>query len=125
FIHHLVQVGDNHTDALQAVSGKKNIVIRGNNIQVWNPDRQMYGNAAFQFGEEDGPVRDCLVEDNYMNGGNYTINGGGGGTTGAACTFIDNRFGTDHRYGLKANLGPNVVWAATNAYDDGSSRADR
>ncbi|RYV49388.1 right-handed parallel beta-helix repeat-containing protein [Pengzhenrongella frigida] len=113
YVHHLVQVDGNHTDVIQAVGGS-NIVIRGNNLLAYNPDTGKKGNAAFMFGEDDNPLRDCLVEDNYMNGGNYTVNGGGGGTEGAACTFRRNEFGPDFRYGTRANLGPNVSWGSTN-----------
>jgi hypothetical protein len=55
-------------------------------------------------------VRNCVVEDNLMNGGNYTINGGGGGTEGAECAFRGNAFEEDYRYGVQAHLGPNVTW---------------
>jgi hypothetical protein len=73
----------------------------------------MLGNAAFQFGEEDNPLRDCIVEDNYLDGGNFTISGGGGGTTGAQVTFINNRIGPHHRYGTKS-LDPGCIWDASN-----------
>src|SRR5690606_36964001 len=79
YVHHLVQKGDNHTDAVQAVSGRQ-ILLRGNTLDVHNPDTGSLGNAAFMFGAEDGPLGECLVEGNFLNGGNYTINGGGGGT---------------------------------------------
>lgn len=112
YVHHLVQIDGNHTDVIQVVSGS-NIVVRGNNLQAYNPDTGTRGNAAFMFGEDDGEVRECLVEGNYMNGGNYTVNGGGSGTEGAACTFRRNQFGEDHRYGVRANIGPNVVWESS------------
>lgn len=115
YIHDLVQKGDNHTDAIQVVSGSQ-IVVRGNTLRVDNPTTGSHGNAAFQFGEEDSPVRDCLVEGNLLDGGNYTVNGGGGGTSGAACTFRDNLFGTHSRYGPVANLGPAVVWDPSNVW---------
>lgn len=117
YIHHLVQVGNNHTDAIQATSGD-NIRLIGNNVQTYNPDTGLIGNAAFQFGEEFGKVYDCVVEGNLFNGGNVTINGGGGGTTGAACSFRDNQFQRDFRYGPTANLGPNVVWDSSNVWFD-------
>lgn len=109
YIHDLVDDGETHSDVIQALSGE-NIVIRGNNLQAYNANLDYPANAAFQFGEERGPVRNCLVENNLMNGGNYTINGGGGGTDGAECTFRDNAFQEDYRYGVRANLGPNVTW---------------
>lgn len=116
-IHRLVQVGDNHTDVVQVVSGS-GIVIRGNALEVYNPDQDVLGNAAFMFGEEDGEVTDCLVESNYLNGGNYTVNGGGGGTEGAACTFRDNVLGRDYNYGAVANLGPRSDWDSSNVWVD-------
>ncbi|MGC5616769.1 right-handed parallel beta-helix repeat-containing protein [Georgenia sp. Z1491] len=116
-IHQLVQVGDNHTDVIQVVSGS-GIVIRGNALEVYNPEQDVLGNAAFMFGEDDGPVTDCLVEGNYLNGGNYTVNGGGGGTDGAACTFRDNVLGPDHNYGAVANLGPQSDWDDSNLWID-------
>ncbi|MGV8968799.1 MAG: hypothetical protein ACOH2F_21270 [Cellulomonas sp.] len=115
FIHNLVQVGSNHTDVIQSTGGS-NIVLRHNTLLVYNPISGMKGNASFQFGEENSVIRSCLVENNYMDGGNYTVNGGGGGTTGAACTFNNNKFGHNFRYGIKAHVGSNSVWAGTNGY---------
>ena len=114
YVHHLVQADGNHTDVIQAVGGS-HIVVRGNNLQAYNPDTGTRGNAAFMFGEDDNPLRDCLVEGNYMNGGNYTVNGGGSGTSGAECTFRKNTFGPDFRFGTHANLGPNVSLGSTNS----------
>lgn len=114
-IHQMVQKGDNHTDVVQVVSGS-DIVVRGNALEAHNPDSDVMGNAAFMFGEDDGPVTDCTVEGNYLDGGNYTVNGGGSGTTGAACAFRDNVLGENHRYGGVANLGPEVDWHSSNVW---------
>lgn len=114
-IHEMVQKGDNHTDVVQVVSGK-NIDVRGNALEAYNPESGLMGNAAFMFGEDDGPVTDCHVTGNYLNGGNYTVNGGGSKTTGAACSFRDNALGSDNRYGPTANLGPDVDWDASNVW---------
>ena len=113
YLHHMVQVGSNHTDVVQAVSGS-NIVLRHNTLLAYNPDTGVKGNASFMYGEDDGAVRSCAVENNYMNGGNFTVNGGGSRTTGAACSFSNNKFGKNYRYGIKGNIGPNSVWATTN-----------
>lgn len=114
-IHEMVQKGDNHTDVVQVVSGS-NIVVRGNALEAHNPTSGLMGNAAFMFGEDDGPVTDCTVTGNYLNGGNYTVNGGGSSTDGAACTFRDNALGKDHRYGAAANLGPQTDWDSSNVW---------
>ncbi|WP_127129843.1 hypothetical protein [Georgenia sp. SYP-B2076] len=113
YIHDLVQRGDNHTDVIQVMSGE-NIVVRGNNLQAYNPETGIYGNAAFMFGEDSGPVSSCTVEGNLMNGGNYTVNGGGSGTEGAACDFRNNTVQGDFRYGAKAHIGPNATWDDSN-----------
>lgn len=114
-IHRMVQVGDNHTDVVQVVSGS-NIVLRGNALIAANPEEGIQGNAAFMYGEDDGPVTDCLVEGNYLDGGNYTVNGGGSSTDGAECTFRDNVLGRDNRYGPVANIGPGSDWDASNVW---------
>jgi len=115
YIHHLVQVGTNHTDVIQSTGGS-NIVLRHNSLLAYNPTSGLIGNASFQFGEEESAIRNCVVENNYMDGGNFTVNGGGGGTTGAACSFSNNKFGHNHRYGIVGNLGPASVWGSTNGY---------
>lgn len=112
-IHKMVQKGDNHTDVVQVVSGT-GIVVRGNALEAHDPDSGVMGNAAFMFGEDDGPVSDCDVKGNYLDGGNYTVNGGGSSTDGAACTFRDNVLGSNNRYGSTANLGPQVDWDSSN-----------
>lgn len=117
YIHHLVRCADCHVDALQSTGGT-NITIRGNNIQAYNPDLNDPMNAAFQFGEEQAVLRNCLIEGNLLNGGNYTLNGGGGGTTGAQCTIRNNKFQRDFRYGAAGNIHGAVAWAATNVWQD-------
>jgi hypothetical protein len=111
YIHHLVPDGETHTDVVQVMAGG-DIILRGNNFQSYNPVTGLAGNAAFMFGETDGPVRNCLVEGNLMNGGNYTVNGAHDDDDPdlSACTFRDNAFQRDSRYGPAANLGPNVDW---------------
>lgn len=115
YIHHLVQEADNHTDAIQAVSGR-NLVLRGNRVEAQAPDTDDLGNAAFMFGEEDGDLENCIVENNYFDGGNYTVNGGGGGATGAECSFAENSFGHTSRYGPAGNLGESIDWEDTNVW---------
>jgi hypothetical protein len=117
YIHHMKRCAGCHIDALQSTGGT-GIRIRGNNIQVYNPVLRDPFNAAFQFGEEQAPMRDCLVEGNLMNGGNFTVNGGGGGTRGAQCTFRNNKFQRDFRYGPAGNLFGGVTWESSNVWFD-------
>jgi hypothetical protein len=117
WIHHLIRCPGCHVDALQS-SGGTAITVRRNNIQAYNPLTRDPMNAAFQFGEETGVVRGCMFEGNLLNGGNFTINGNGGGTTGAVCVFRGNQFGRDSRYGPAGLLGPAVVFETTNLFAD-------
>ena len=106
-----------HIDAIQSTDGS-DIVIRGNNLQAYNPDTGITMNAAFMFGEDLGDLNDVLFEGNLVNGGNYTINGGGSGTTGADVDILGNYFGRDYRHAPAGNLGPDVVFDDSNVYLD-------
>lgn len=117
YIHHLVPDPEGHQDTLQSTKGS-GIVVRGNNLQAFNPDNGYLMNSTYQFGTTQGPLTDVLFEGNLLNGGNYTINGGGGGTEDGAATFRNNYFGRDHRYGPAANLGVNVSFDDTNVWLD-------
>jgi hypothetical protein len=117
YIHHLQRCPGCHIDAVQSTAGT-NITVRRSNLQAYNPVLKDPMNAAFQFGETTGLIRNCLFEGNLLNGGNFTVNGGGGGTTGAVCSFRKNTFGRDYRYGAFGNLGPSAVLDATNVFGD-------
>jgi hypothetical protein len=83
-----------HLDGMQN-SGGSDVVIRGNYIDVPAEDG---GNAAIFTHDYFSPVEDVLIEDNYLNGGNYTLFVEGPGTNGVR--IVDNWFGRDNRYGL-------------------------
>lgn len=117
YIHDLRTCDDCHVDALQTTGGS-NIVIRNNSVDSTGAESDAYGNAALMFGEDTGEIREVLVEGNYFNGGNYTLNGGRDGAQGAEIVFRNNRFGRDSRYGAAANLGDAVDLDATNVWDD-------
>ena len=123
YVHHMRRCRDRsfeegcHIDAVQSTDGT-DIVIRGNNLQAYNPDTGITMNAAFMFGEDLGDLRDVRFEGNLVNGGNYTINGGGSGTTEAEVEILGNYFGRDYRHAPAGNLGPNVVFDDSNVYLD-------
>lgn len=114
YIHHLYRLEGGHHDTIQMRQGT-NVVIRNNNIQPYNPETDDPMNAAIQFGSLLGPIDDVLVEGNFMNGGNYTINAGK--LEGGSVVFRDNRFGRDARYGIVSS-GPGLVWEKSNVFDD-------
>lgn len=118
WIHHLLSLPPNHADAIQSTGGSAGVIIRRCRVESYNPDEDTVSNACYQYGEEDGPLRNSLVEYNYLNGGNYTINGRGGGTNGAEVTFRHNKFGRKFRYGIR-NLSLASTWdSATNVWED-------
>lgn len=120
FIHSLHRCTGCHIDALQSTGGI-GIVVEGNNLQAYNAETGDFMNAAFQFGTTQGPISDAIVRGNLMNGGNFTVNGGGGGTSDATVSFRDNRFGRDFRFGPIGNLGPNVSFDLSNVFHDTGS----
>lgn len=103
---------DKHMDGMQG-SGKTNYWVHHNDVEAKIADG---GNSAIFMqaytGAVDNPVVDVLVENNRLNGGNYTVFTEDGKTgTG----FIDNMIvrnnilGEDHRYGYR-HLEGDILW---------------
>lgn len=115
YIHDLARRVGGHHDAIQIRSGS-NVTIRGNNLQAYVPSTGEYMNAALQIGSLSGstPISNLLVEGNLMNGGNYTVNGGGRGEV-ASARYTGNVFGPNYRYGAVANL-QGSSWDASNVW---------
>jgi len=97
YIHHLNRTGNSHNDAMQTTGGT-NIVIRGNNIQAYNPDHDDPMNAGLMIGSENAPVHNMTVEGNLFNGGNYSILARDD-LRGSDIAFRNNQFQRDARYG--------------------------
>jgi hypothetical protein len=119
WIHHLARIPGSHNDALQTTGGV-DIVVRRNRIEPYNPDTGDPFNAAIMIGSETAPeVRNLLFEDNYCNGGNYTI-GVREDLNGSNIVFRGNTFGRDHRYGVIARpTQRGITWDdASNVYAD-------
>jgi hypothetical protein len=107
WIHDLRNAPGDHCDGIQSTGGTK-ITIRSNTIE---PSTRAGATSALMLGDEDGPGNDILVEDNYLNGGNFAIYLGAGTNR----VFRNNRFGREHVYGLISSAGPfdeaDNVWA--------------
>ncbi|WEV79143.1 right-handed parallel beta-helix repeat-containing protein [Janibacter cremeus] len=117
YIHHLQRQPGGHHDTIQIRKGD-HVTITGNNLQPYNAATGDRMNAALQVGSLVGtdPITELLVTDNLMNGGNFTVNGGGRGEIDSA-RYAGNRFGRDFRYGAVGNL-QNSVWEKTNVWHD-------
>src|SRR5690606_25001792 len=78
YVHDLERQVGGHHDTIQIRNGD-DIVIRGNNLQPYNDTIDFPMNSAIQIGTlvGDDQISNLLVTGNLMNGGNFTINGGG------------------------------------------------
>ena len=104
YIHHLLPYQGSHNDGVVASSGS-HIVIRGNTILL--PDQQT---GAVSLFPDFGPIDDVLIEDNYLNGGTYTIHSRTmdyGAPTNVR--ILNNHFGPDYIYGTHTIDG-HVTW---------------
>jgi hypothetical protein len=83
-------VGD-HADGVQSTGGS-NVVYRHNFIDVVDHGSGHGGgpNACFQVGNENGIVSTFVIDGNWLYGGGWVINFGGGGTGNR---IVNNRFG--------------------------------
>jgi hypothetical protein len=113
YVHHLGMLDGSHADALSGSSpdGKPvlGVVVRNNNFDIPSsvdhgqtgarPDYNGYRSNGVifvgLFGTMDDPM---IVEGNWLNGGNYTVNSG---IDGAVIVYRNNRFGHDFNWGLR------------------------
>lgn len=113
---HRLGKGDGaHADGIQSQnSGHQNIVVRGNNCDMpinekGGPGAPYKSNACYiQTGSNNIQM---IIEDNWLNGGNYTINN----CAGANLIVRNNKFGRDYRYGLRSVGG--CTWTG-NVWED-------
>ncbi len=112
WIHDLARQGEYHPDAIQSTSGSS-ITIRGNTLDAAS-DGDL-NNAALMLGTETGNrvLDDVVIEDNYLNGGNYTVNVRHDANI-EHVVLAHNVFGPDHRYG-HVLAPPSLAVPATNA----------
>lgn len=112
YIHHLLRIGDSHSDAIQSVGGR-NITIRYNNIQAYNSTTRDPMNAAFIFAPDLSPLANVEVYGNLLNGGNYTIFG----AKAENAVVRDNAFGRNFRYG-PVRLDGTIGFDSSNHWHD-------
>lgn len=111
FIHHLGKNDGAHADGVQSRHGGSNMTFRGNNFDMPITDPAPYkSNAAFMLEPDGGQLTHVLIEENWMNGGNFTVYGSGM----SGVTVRHNRIGRDYRYGIRNSV---VNWYG-NVWDD-------
>jgi hypothetical protein len=123
YIHDLTgYVGnpDPHSDGLQAQDGISHIIIRNNTIMN-------NLNAAIILKSDFGPIDDVLIQNNYLDGGNYMVYSRAGLDYPAPTNvrLIDNTFGRDYNFGLISADGTIInqgnIWVDTGELIPGSS----
>lgn len=121
YIHDLQRQDGGHHDTIQIRRGD-DVTIRGNNLQPYVASTDDPMNSAIQIGSllGDDQISNLLVVGNLMNGGNFTVNGGGRDEVDSA-RYADNRFGRDFRYAVSGNLD-NSIWEDTNVWHDTGER---
>jgi hypothetical protein len=113
YIHDLFRTATSHNDAMQT-TGATNITIRHNSIVPATNGDPM--NAAIMIGSEFNPLRNMLIEGNYLNGGNYTILARSD-LDGNNIVVRNNAFGHDYRYGAYRGA-TGMTLEANNIYAD-------
>ncbi len=114
FIHDLAIGNGSHNDGMQVTGTTIRATIRGNTIN--HVRRQT---SAIIVKADLGPIRDILIEGNWLNGGSYTLYAY---STPAhvteGITVRNNRFGRDHIYGPVATKNPRRLFWEGNVWDD-------
>ncbi|NHC45878.1 right-handed parallel beta-helix repeat-containing protein [Motilibacter aurantiacus] len=109
WIHSLARKPGTHNDGIQSIRGN-GIVIRRNTIDVFTDGDFMNAAYIISAGSERS-VTDVRVEDNYLNGGNYTVYlGDSDAKSVSGVVFRHNVFGGDFRYGPRVAIPEGTVW---------------
>jgi len=97
YVHDLVRAEGSHNDTVQ-ITGGSGIVVRHNTLIAYREDTGDLFNAAIMVGSSSAPVHNLLIEGNYVDGGNYTVNFHDG-LDASDIVGRDNTFGPHYRYG--------------------------
>jgi hypothetical protein len=127
YIHDLVRVGESHNDTVQSLTSS-NVVIKHNTLFPFTGTigLGLSGgdpmNAAYMLGNTSGDLMNILVEDNIVNGGNYTfsvnwLNTDAGLNKAGNIRIINNWFGRDYRFGPQQAMTHGITFTG-NAYID-------
>ena len=101
WLHDFTPAADAHSDGVQMQSGLSNVRITGNDIDLSTAPE---ANAAIFLSPDLGPSSDgpITVENNRLNGGNYTlycVDGANGTYVVGGISILGNQFGRTARYG--------------------------
>jgi hypothetical protein len=120
YVHDLARRPKTHNDTLQTIGGS-DILVRGNTLLAYKPSTDDPMNGAIQTGRLHSRLDRMLVEDNYLDGGSYTVRGGSGPRDAASIglyVFRNNAFGHNCGFGPVNGVDPPVTWEPTNHWID-------
>jgi hypothetical protein len=107
-----------HADGVQVAAGL-DITIRDNYFYMPASDTTHENSQVFLIKPDFGPIENLLIENNWLDGGGYTVNMAG------ASTNVRIR---NNRFGRSSNFGPLRVVAGTmvcgNVWDDTGAALD-
>lgn len=119
YIHGPVAPAGSHSDGVQLINSITGLYFARNNIDV--SDGQGGINSAMQFGgfAAGAAVDDFVIENNWFNGGGYTISGGYATTpVGGTVVVRNNRFGLANAYSSVVHPASAAQWIVpTNVWD--------
>ncbi|MEV4626120.1 hypothetical protein AB0J90_07505 [Micromonospora sp. NPDC049523] len=117
WVHDLAKLPGSHNDTL-ATTGASGILVRHNRLDAYRDSSDDAMNACLALSSTSGPVRDLLFEDNYCNGGNYTI-GMPPDLDAADVVFRGNSFGRNYVFGVIARPDHRgLTWERSNVWID-------
>lgn len=124
WIHHLGMTKGAHADGVQLDNGSHFVFIHNSFELPWWDEQQLPGQAAKQIFRTNsvffingwvGDIDDVIIEDNWLNGGNYTIY-----ALKQSNTHVrNNRMGRDAQYGLLN--GKVAEWTGNRWEDNGKT----
>ena len=126
YIHDLARGDDTHNDAVQTLGGS-NDVIKDSTLEAYRASTDDLMNSAIQTGHLSSPLTNVLIQHNYLDGGNYTVNAGATSTNGLPIqgyVFKDNVFGRHFRYGPVQAVGPGTTFDSSNVWADDGTPVD-
>jgi hypothetical protein len=112
FIEKLGRASDAHADGVQSDGGADNVTFRYNNFWMPHPGTPNYPGGSYKSNAvifPSKPISNYVVENNWLNGGGYTV------YCNPGLTVRNNYFGRDYSVGIRAQ--PGCVWEG-NVWED-------
>lgn len=126
YIHSLGSASGSHADGVQMTQGK-NIIVRRNNFDMPHDEPGYNNSQVFMIKTDFNKIDNLTIEDNWINGGGYSVQVRQTSTYGAPTNvhIRNNRFGTEYQYGpWLVDGSPEMcanVWEASGSLLSGQS----